>query len=462
MLVNVRASLDSNPARCYRCLTDCNVRGDFFSTGWTWRLPIPRPWYSGITRYQWLVLVIAAAGWAFDQYEAQVFVITKDPMLSELAGASGAELNRWSDHLFAVFLMGSALGGLLAGSLADRFGRRPLMIATILIYSLFSGLTYFANSMWQLAAIRFFVAAGVGGEWAVAASLVAEVFPTRARTYAGGIFHASQILGFWSAALVGMATGTQWRYAYLVGALPALLTFFVLARIKEPEKWQAESSRLEESNIGRARLGSFRELLLTPKWSYRAIVGCLFASTSLATFWAVMVAGQDLARDLLTHIGATDVASHAKFAYGFVQMTGAGIGLSGVWSDQCSHRSPRVVRSVPDSGIRHRANYLFPAADVCPIVAGIADLWVLRSRLPFRIRSLLAGTLSNASPPTGTSFCFNGGRIVAIPALLVSAWLKGPDGIGLHWALTILATLFLVGAALVLMLPETNRQELPD
>jgi MFS family permease len=415
--------------------------------------PDTEAWYSGITRYQWLVLVIAAAGWAFDQYEAQVFVITKDPMLSELAGASGAELNRWSDHLFAVFLMGSALGGLLAGSLADRFGRRPLMIATILIYSLFSGLTYFANSMWQLAAIRFFVAAGVGGEWAVAASLVAEVFPTRARTYAGG---------FWSAALVGMATGTQWRYAYLVGALPALLTFFVLARIKEPEKWQAESSRLEESNIGRARLGSFRELLLTPKWSYRAIVGCLFASTSLATFWAVMVAGQDLARDLLTHIGATDVASHAKFAYGFVQMTGAGIGLLafGPISARIGRRASFVLFQILAFAIVPITCFLPQTYAQLLLVLPIFGFFAQGYHSGFAV--YLPELFPTHLRATGTSFCFNGGRIVAIPALLVSAWLKGPDGIGLHWALTILATLFLVGAALVLMLPETNRQELPD
>jgi MFS family permease len=424
--------------------------------------PDTQPWYSGITRYQWLVLVIAAAGWAFDQYEAQVFVITKDPMLNELAGATGAELNRWSDHLFAVFLMGSALGGLLAGSLADRFGRRPLMIATILIYSLFSGLTYFANTMWQLAAIRFFVAAGVGGEWAVAASLVAEVFPTRARTYAGGIFHASQILGFWSAALVGMATGDQWRYAYLVGALPALLTFFVLARIKEPEQWQAEASRLEASATDRARLGSFRDLLFTPKWSYRAIIGCLFASTSLATFWAVMVAGQDLARDLLTHIGATDIATHAKFAYGFVQMTGAGIGLLafGPISARLGRRMSFVVFQI-------LAFAIVPIT--CFVPQTYAQLLLLMPIFGFFAQGYHSGFavyLPELFPThlraTGTSFCFNGGRIVAIPALLVSAWLKGPDGIGLHWALTVLATLFLLGAALVLMLPETNRQELPE
>ena len=229
--------------------------------------PDDRPWYSGITRYQWLVLVIAAAGWAFDQYESQIFVITKDYMLPDLAGATGAELNQLSEYLFAVFLLGSAFGGLLAGSLADRFGRRPLLIATILFYSIFSGLTYFATDKWQLGVIRFFVAAGVGGEWAVGASLVAEVFPTRARTYAASIFHATGQLGFWIAALVGIAVGAHWRYAYLVGILPALLTFWVLARVHEPEKWEAKATQFEKSD---AQALSPRQLSRT---SFHAAVG---------------------------------------------------------------------------------------------------------------------------------------------------------------------------------------------
>src|SRR5436190_17106064 len=121
-------------------------------------LPDARPWYSGIMRYQWLVLIIAAAGWAFDQYESQVFTHTKDQIFSELGGFTGAQRDSWTDYLYAVFLLGSATGGLLAGTLADRSGRRPLLAATILFYSLFAGLMYFAAALWQVCLIRFLVA----------------------------------------------------------------------------------------------------------------------------------------------------------------------------------------------------------------------------------------------------------------------------------------------------------------
>ncbi|HEX4414462.1 MAG TPA: MFS transporter [Lacipirellulaceae bacterium] len=426
--------------------------------------PDDRPWYSGISRYQWLVLAIAAAGWAFDQYESQIFVITKDYMLPDLTGASGAALNELSEYLFAVFLLGSAFGGLIAGSLADRFGRRPLLVATILFYSIFSGLTYFATDKWQLGVIRFFVAAGVGGEWAVGASLIAEVFPTRARTYAASIFHASGQLGFWIAALVGIAVGSQWRYAYLVGILPAILTIWVLARVHEPEKWEAKAMQLEESGSQRRRLGSFRELLFTPKWSRHALLGCLFAGTGLATFWCVMVAGQDLTRDFLKRTGAdpNDIHRQAAFAYGIVQTIGCTLGLL-AFGPICA----RFGRRASFIGFNLLAFAIVPITCFAP-----QQYWQLLLLLPlygFFTEGFHAGyamyfpeLFPTHLRATGTSFCFNGGRIVAIPALFASAWLKGPHGVDLRWAVTILATLYLVGAGIMLLLPETNHQELPE
>jgi len=164
------------------------------------------PWYREVTKYQWLVLIIASAGWVFDVYEGQIFNITRGDMLTEIITNekySGqeitdeiktkidSEVKEYGDTFLAIFLLGGTLGGLGFGSMADRYGRRPIMIITILMYSVFSGLTFFAETMWQVAALRFLVAMGVGGEWAVAASLVAEVFPARIRAQASGVFHAS-------------------------------------------------------------------------------------------------------------------------------------------------------------------------------------------------------------------------------------------------------------------------------
>src|SRR3954471_18012246 len=200
----------------------------------------PRRWYSGVTGYQWLVLVIASAGWVFDTFEGQVFNITRKQMLTELLAKSGGPeaVSRGGDILLAVFLVGGTTGGVLFGSLADRYGRKPIMAVTILVYSLFSGMTAFATELWQVALLRFLVALGVGGEWSVAAALVAEVFPQRARAHAAGIFHGSSVMGTWIAALAGPAVGTHCRAAYFIGVIPALLVLAVRVGIREPERWQ--------------------------------------------------------------------------------------------------------------------------------------------------------------------------------------------------------------------------------
>ena len=202
-----------------------------------------RPWYAGVTRYEWLVLIIASAGWIFDQYESQVFVLTKDRILAEVSQAGSDVLKGAGDPLYAIFLLGGTLGGLAAGSLADRFGRRPLLVVTILLYSLFSGLTFFVTSWWQLATLRFLVAIGVGGEWAVAASLVAEVFPARARAYASGIFHASSIIGIWMATVAAIAVGEHSLYAFLVGIVPSLLVVWVRATHQRTRKMASNGRR---------------------------------------------------------------------------------------------------------------------------------------------------------------------------------------------------------------------------
>jgi MFS family permease len=421
-------------------------------------------WYVGVTRYQWLVLAIASAGWIFDVYEGQIFNITRNQMLADILGSRGADVKKYGDIFLAVFLLGGTVGGLAAGSLADRFGRRPILVLTILMYSLFSGLTYFATELWHVAVLRFLVAMGVGGEWAVAASLVSEVFPPRARAHASGIFHASSVLGTWMAALAGMAVGAQWRYAYLIGILPALLILWVRARVREPEKWQAKAAEAKESKLDGAQLGSFRSLLWTAPWNRHALLGMALAAVGLGTFWAVTVAGQDLAREALLRDGAAvDSASQqAKFAYGIVQTTGGGLGLLAF-----GPISARFGRRFTFVAFHLLAVVIVPITCFGPQT--YTQLLLLLPLFGFLTLGIHAGyaiyfpeLFPTHLRATGASFCFNGGRVVAVPVLLLSGSLKAAEGVDLRWAVSSLGLLFLLGAVLMLFLPETNRQELPE
>src|SRR5579885_1400307 len=161
-------------------------------------------WYEGLTSTHWIILAVASAGWIFDVYEGQLFTIFKTPMLAELTDTSTAAIDRQANVGFAAFLLGGAVGGLGFGLLGDRHGRLRVLSATILVYSFFSALTALVRATWQVHALRFLVALGTGGEWEVAAALVAETFPTRARAAASGFFHTSSVLGVGLASLTGL------------------------------------------------------------------------------------------------------------------------------------------------------------------------------------------------------------------------------------------------------------------
>ncbi|HVT28130.1 MAG TPA: MFS transporter, partial [Lacipirellulaceae bacterium] len=348
------------------------------------------------------------------------------------------------------------------GSLADRYGRRPILIVTILLYSLFSGLTFFATQLWQVTALRFLVAIGVGGEWAVAASLVAEVFPTRARAQASGIFHASSVIGTWAAGIVGMAVGTHWRYAYLVGIIPALLVLWVRARVREPQKWQTMAADATHSPKEAAQLGSFRNLLFDSPWNRRALLGMALAAVGLATFWSVTVAGKALAKQMLMREGVSaNIASErATFAYSIVETTGGGLGLLafGPLSARFGRRRTFIVFQLLAFAIvpitcfaphsYEQLLVLLPLFGFCTLAIHAGYAIYFPELFPTHLRA------------TGASFCFNGGRVIAGAVLVVSGRLKALPHVDLRWVLTSLGALFLVGAALMLFLPETNRQEL--
>ena len=432
-------------------------------------LQLARPWWHGVTRYQWLVLTVASLGWVFDAFEGQIYNLTRGEMLPDLLKAAdpgmstevlNAEVRSWGEKFLGIFLIGGTFGGWLFSSLADKWGRKPVMALTILCYSIFSGLTAGVTELWHVGVLRFLVAMGVGGEWAVGAALVAEVFPSHARERAGGIFHATSVAGLWLAAAAGLAVGTQWRWAYLIGIVPALLVLWVRVSVHEPEAWKEAKQNKSE------HLGSFTELLGNPRWRSRALFGALLAMVGLATFWGVVVAGQDLAKDLLTRLNEppATIADRSKVAFGFIQTAGAGVGMLafGPLSARFGRRRTFAVMHVA-------ALVMTPV--VCWVPSYFQSYALLLALLPvfgFFAQGIHAGyavyfpeLFPTHLRATGAGFCFNTGRILAAPVLIwLSAWMK--QTLDLRLAVTILAGLFLLGLLVLCFLPETKDKPLPE
>jgi len=418
-----------------------------------------------LNRYQWLVLAIASAGWVFDTFEGQLFNITRGSMLQELLGGAAASnsaeqtaaVKQAGDMLLGVFLLGGTLGGVVFGSLADRFGRKPIMALTILCYSIFSGLTYFATDVWHVGVLRFLVALGVGGEWAVAAALVAEVFPTHARAHAAGIFHATSIFGTWLAAIAGLVVNTEWRYAYLIGIAPALLVLWVRSGIEEPESWRHAGNEARP-------MGSFRELFGVARWARSAVLGILLAAVGLGTFWGVTVAGQDLTQELLVREGVSAAAAttKARFAYGIVQTAGGGLGLL------CfAPLAQRFGRRAAFAVMLLAAQLIVPVTCYGP--RSYAQMLAVLPLFGFFTLSIHAGyavyfpeLFPGHLRATGSGVCFNGGRLLAAPILFLSGRIKAMPGLDLRSAVCLLSLLFTCGLVVLWFLPETKDRPLPE
>ncbi len=259
------------------------------------------PWYAGITRYQWLVLVIASAGWVFDVFEGQLFAVYKTTAMADILQVTETDplVDQFSNYALAAFMVGGAFGGLVFGMLADRIGRRRSMVYSILVYSFFTGMHYFATSAWVIVGLRFFVAMGVGGEWAIAAALVSEVFPKRARAIAGGIFHASSVLGAVLASLCGMFLSlSNWRIAFLIGLVPALLILWIRSSLKESERWEESQAATDSTDRKPGLMSSLPALLGDRRWAGRAFLGLSLASIGMGTYWGVYAWGPELATDV--------------------------------------------------------------------------------------------------------------------------------------------------------------------
>ena len=196
-------------------------------------------WYQEITPYQWRVLVCTCLGWALDIMDGYLYAIVLFPAMSDLLQTTESAVIGWHGGIvLSIFMVGWALGGLVFGPIADRFGRAKTMAITILIYAGFTGLCGIANSWQELAFYRFMTGLGIGGEWSAGAALIAESWPERSRAKAAGIMQSCGGIGFFLASLLYLVVGPYgWRWVFAFGILPALVAFYIRRSLKEPERW---------------------------------------------------------------------------------------------------------------------------------------------------------------------------------------------------------------------------------
>lgn len=196
-------------------------------------------WYQELTPYQWRVLICACLGWALDIMDGYLYAIILFPAMSDLLGTTeSAVIGLYGGIVLSIFMIGWALGGLIFGPIADRYGRAKTMAITILIYASFTGLCGIAGNWQELAFYRFLTGIGIGGEWAAGAALIAESWPAKSRAKAAGIMQASGGIGFFLATGLYLFIGPYgWRWVFALGVLPAIVAFYIRRSLEEPERW---------------------------------------------------------------------------------------------------------------------------------------------------------------------------------------------------------------------------------
>jgi len=230
----------------------------------------------------------AWAGWALDGMDSFIYALVLVPSLSELLPRSGlaaspANIGFYGGLLFALFLIGWGLS-LVWGPAADRFGRVRTLSLTILCYSLFTFLSALASNLWQLAVLRLLAGVGIGGEWSMGGTFVAEEWPEERRPTGAGLMHTGYYVGIFLAAIASSTLGARygWRAMFALGGAPALLVGFIRYGVHEPKRWERKRDELGSTwTMARAFASLF-----SPQYRRRTTLNASYVLVSIIGLWA--------------------------------------------------------------------------------------------------------------------------------------------------------------------------------
>ena len=246
---------------------------------------------------QWKSGIAAWLGWFFDGLDMHLYTLVAAPFVAELmhiASTADETVGRHAAIIQAAFLVGWALGGGFFGRIGDRIGRSRALCLTVLTYALFTGLSFFAQTWWHLLIFRFLSALGIGGEWAVGASLLSETWPKRWRPWVAAVLQTGVNLGVLLAVLANLLMAHQPpRYLFLVGVLPALLVLWIRRAVPEPAEWHAAKAQARAQRTEPSTADLFRG-----KIRRTTLLVILVCAVSLTAHWAFMFWHQQHLRNL--------------------------------------------------------------------------------------------------------------------------------------------------------------------
>jgi len=236
------------------------------------------------TRVHYKIFGLSWAGWVFDFYDLILFTFLIIPIGLELHLS-----NILLSYALSASIIAAAFGGVIFGVLSDKYGRKPILQLTIIIYSIGTLLCAFSTNLETLILFRIITGLGVGGEWATGQTYVNETFPSKVRGRFGALLQTGNPAGFILAALVGglLAPVIGWREAFLISVIPALLVIVIRRKIPESDLWIKNKKHTNKKAIKKSLLikrNEFIKLFLKP---YRKtfIMALILAILGSSAYW---------------------------------------------------------------------------------------------------------------------------------------------------------------------------------
>ncbi len=416
--------------------------------GWDTRAPGRLAWLTQAPAASQKALLAASLGWMLDSFDVMLYSLVLASLIVDLHLSK-----QTAGTLGSITLIAAAIGGLAFGVIADRFGRTRALMASVLIYALFTAACGLAQNLAQLAVFRILLGFGMGGEWASGASLVAETWPDEHRGKALALMQSSWAIGYALAALVVALVMPHfgWRAVFFVGILPAFFTLWIRRDVEEPAAWQFTRSVPKPHEVAPAR----REGALAPIFRGKLLpltaaltlmnACCLFAYWGF-NLWVPAYLSLPLNK------GGMALPTHSTTAIVVFMQVGMWFGYIcfGVLSDIFGRKRTYITYLLSAAalmlafGAVHSALGLFCLA---PFVAFAATGYfagfatVTAEIYETRIRS------------TAQGFTYNTGRIASAVAPFAVGSLADRQGFGM--AFVIAAVAFLIAASLWFFIPET-------
>ena len=433
-------------------------------------------WRSGLTAQHWRVLWGSYLGWIFDGYEAFALIVALPPALhSLLTPEETPDTAIYAGLAIGITLLGWGIGGLGGGILADYFGRKRMMMLSILFYALLTGLTAFSTSLTMLIAMRFLTGLAIGAEWSTGIALVAESWPDRARPKGLGLLQSGFGAGSVLAALVWLVLSQTrplgddtWRLIFLVGALPAFCVFYLMRALEESERWLcAVCERRWEAVEGECAAGVADEkrpftlatLFRSAEARRRIWLTFLMSLATTTGWWAVSTWSPVYAEQLAKAQG--EMAGIWGPRVALVYTLGGVIAYmsSGFVADWIGRRA-YLLLTFAGSLIITWMTYLWTGNlyvfSLLAFLNGVITLGFVFSWMAIYPVELFTATVRS----TAASVVFNGARLVAWIFPIIAGTLVVKFG-GITNAALIISSIYVLGLFCPWFLPETVGKPLP-